>query len=382
MTKTKTKGYTFRRFINDIHLWMGVGSSLILFLVCLSGTIYTFKKEIEQALEPEKFYIKDILPQRKHFKTLIAFTEKETGGRVTRISYHDDLHKPYELQVSMKEEDKRGETYYVNQYTKQILGNGKGPGSDFFMFFFKMHRWLLLDQEVGRPIVGSSTIIFILLTISGLILWLPKKIKGINSFGKGLTIKFSANWKRINHDLHNALGFYSFALILIMAVTGLNWSFEWYKDGMSNLLGAKVFAGRDEEPLQSKKKGAPLPLAEVMRKGDSIFAYRGKTSITLAQDAEAAVEFRKQDAGSFNREATDRVIMDQYSGKVLKKEVFQEKSGREKIAAQIKAIHTGEIYGTFSKALYFIACLMATTLPVTGIFIWLNKMKKPDRKRP
>ncbi|MDR3273390.1 MAG: PepSY domain-containing protein, partial [Flavobacteriaceae bacterium] len=36
----------------------------------------------------------------------------------------------------------------------------------------------------------------------------------------------------------------------------------------------------------------------------------------------------------------------------------------------------GEVFGTFSKILYFLACLIGTSLPVTGTLIWLNKMKK------
>ena len=34
------------------------------------------------------------------------------------------------------------------------------------------------------------------------------------------------------------------------------------------------------------------------------------------------------------------------------------------------------MFNTFSKIIYFITCLIATSLPITGIFIWINKMKK------
>lgn len=380
MTKKNKKGYTFRKFINDVHLWLGVASSLVLFLVCLSGTIYTFRHEIEEMIEPEKFYIETVSGKPIPYAELIEATAKTTGGKVTRISYYNDPHKPYELQVSKSKEDKRGETYYVNPYNGAILGTGKGPATEFFMFFFKMHRWMLLDQSIGRPIVGAATLIFVVLCISGFILWLPKKIKGIKSFKQGLTIKFDAKWKRINHDLHNTLGFYSFILILIMALTGLNWSFEWYKDGLSSVLGAKIFGARDEKKIESTGTGMPLELSEIIRKGDSVFQYKGKTIIGLAKGPTGSVEFRKQDYNNINKDASDKIVFDQYTGHVLKKEVFAEKSTGQKIAAQIKAIHLGEIYGTLSKLLYFIACLIATSLPVTGIFIWINKMKKQNKK--
>ncbi|HXS57859.1 MAG TPA: hypothetical protein VN726_17115, partial [Hanamia sp.] len=41
----------------------------------------------------------------------------------------------------------------------------------------------------------------------------------------------------------------------------------------------------------------------------------------------------------------------------------------------------GSIYGMFTKLLYFFACLIATTLPVTGTIIWINKLKKKKKRK-
>ncbi len=377
-----SKKYTFRKFIRDIHLWLGVGSGIVLFLICLSGTIYTFRHEIEQFLEPEKFEVTKSVSTPLSLALLIEQTEKSTNGTVSRISIYDDEKKPAELQVSMSKEDKRGETYYVNPYTSEILGTGKGPATEFFMFFFKMHRWLLLDQEIGRPIVGVATLIFILLTITGLVLWLPKKIKHWKSLKPGLSIKFSGSWKRINHDLHNVLGFYTFILILIMAFSGLNWSFEWYKEGMSNVLNAKVFGSRDEKKLESVQLPNSTSLAadQIAAVANREFLYNGKLTISLAKGAEGSYEVTKKNDAKFNKEASDKLVIDQYSGKILKKELFANKTLGQKIATQMKAIHLGEIYGSFSKFIYFISCLIATSLPVTGVIIWINKLRKQNKK--
>ena len=377
-----SKKYTFRKFIRDIHLWLGVGSGIILFLICLSGTMYTFRHEVEQFLEPEKFEIEKSGLDPLSLALLIEQTEKSTNGTVSRISIYDDEKKPAELQVSMSKEDKRGETYYVNPYSSEILGTGKGPSTEFFMFFFKMHRWLLLDQEIGRPIVGVATLIFIILTITGLVLWLPTKIKGWKSFKPGFNIKFSSNWKRINHDLHNVLGFYTFILILIMALSGLSWSFEWYKDGLSSALGAKVFGGRDEKKLESVQLPDETSLAadQIAAAANRELLYDGKLTIVLAKGAEGSYEVTKKNDAKFNKEAFDKIVIDQYSGKILKKELFANKTLGQKIASQMKAIHLGEIYGTFSKIIYFITCLIATSLPVTGVIIWINKLRKQNKK--
>jgi uncharacterized iron-regulated membrane protein len=72
--------------------------------------------------------------------------------------------------------------------------------------------------------------------------------------------------------------------------------------------------------------------------------------------------------------------VDQYSGVVTKKEIFKDKPFNERIAGSIKAIHVGNVYGTFTKILYFLACLIATSLPITGTLIWWNKLKKKPKK--
>src|SRR5690606_5921797 len=105
----------------------------------------------------------------------------------------------------------------------------------------------LLDISIGRPIVGVATIIFLILSITGIVLWFPnKKLKKLKwkNLKPGFKIAWRAKWKRINHDLHVTLGFYTAVFLIIMSLTGLFWSFEWYKDAGSAVLGTEVFGGR------------------------------------------------------------------------------------------------------------------------------------------
>ena len=88
----------------------------------------------------------------------------------------------------------------------------------------------------------------------------------------------------------------------------------------------------------------------------------------------------KTKLGFFAPAASDRLTVDPVTGKVMKVDIFSEKPFNERVAGSIKAIHVGNVYGTFTKLIYFLACLIATSLPITGTMIWLNKMKKTKRK--
>lgn len=78
---------------------------------------------------------------------------------------------------------------------------------------------------------------FLLGVITGIFIWFPQKVK---NWKQGLKIKWSGNWKRVNHDLHNTLAFYSLIFLLIMAVTGPFWSYQWYKEGWQKKPGTFI----------------------------------------------------------------------------------------------------------------------------------------------
>jgi uncharacterized iron-regulated membrane protein len=271
----------------------------------------------------------------------------------------------------------RGTTYFVNPYSGNVLGTGETSSSAFFMSMFRLHRWLLLDMEIGRPIVGVATIIFVVIIISGLVIWFPKKIK---NWKQGVSIKTSANWKRVNHDLHNSLGLYSSIFLLIMALTGLTWSFEWYKTGFNNVLG--VSSERKSSKVQSKVKSSSTKasIEECLLNAGKILPYGGDYRIMLPTDSSGTVVVMKTGNSFFATSSADRLSLDQYSAEVLSQELFSEKPFNEQVVASVKALHVGSVYGTFSKIIYFIACLIGTSLPVTGVIIWINKLRKPKKK--
>ncbi len=375
----KKKKYTLRKFINDVHLWLGLGSGIILFLVCLSGTILTFEKEIK-GLFAEGFTVNGTTP-------IIAVEslaeDLKAEGEVMSVTIPHEANKPYEFRVKTSPEDRRGTTYYVNPYTSDAEKVQESSVDKFFMSMFRLHRWLLLDSSIGRPIVGVATIFFFFIAISGIVMWFPKKLKW-KSFKPGLKIKTSGNWKRINHDLHNTLGFYASVFLVVMILTGLCWSFEWYREAGSAVLGTPVFGNRGGGPEFESNDDISVneekSMTEIYRISSRILKYEGDTNISFPNEENPVYNIRKYNAGSWSPVTSDKLVIDR-DGTVLNTEIFADKPLNVQVASLIKPIHTGEIFGLFSKIIYFLACLIATSLPVTGTIIWLNKMKKKRNKK-
>ncbi|MNZ82243.1 hypothetical protein D3C78_1009370 [compost metagenome] len=122
-----------------------------------------------------------------------------------------------------------------------------------------------------------------------------------------------------------------------------------------------------------------ISVEEIMTVVDNELPYKADCYISFTKDSSAIV-VNKTKTGFFALAASDKVQLDRYNGETLKVERFEDKKLNEQIAASIRPLHTGEIYGMFSKILYFISCLIATSLPITGTIIWLNKLKKKPAK--
>src|SRR5690606_14674091 len=139
---------------------------------------------------------------------------------------HEDKGKQGGKEKSEQPRGPRGNSFMIDPYTGKILGDVQGTKTataEFMQAMFSLHRWLLLDKieepifgelenrKLGSYITGTATILFTLGVITGMIIWFPKKLR---SWKQGFKIKWSGNWKRINHDLHNSLGLYSCILLL------------------------------------------------------------------------------------------------------------------------------------------------------------------------
>lgn len=389
-----------RKFFNDVHLWLGLSSGLVVIVICFTGTVYVFNTELTEKAAPHLYKVeRPAGKERIPVDSLMEKIKNESDGTITTITIPADPKRTYQFNVKKKgDENRAGISYMVNPYTGDIVGNSKEKNStkEFMSTMFSLHRWLLLDKvktpiigkvtnrKLGSMITGLATIIFTLGCITGLVIWFPQRMK---NWRQGLRVKWKAGWKRVNHDLHNSLALYAVFFLLLMGLTGPQWSFEWYRTGLQKVLG--TYKSKDAPKESGSKSTLPrsqapfvsLSIADYIKKAEGVLTYPGNYTIALPEDSTATAMISKTKTGFFAPAAGDRLIMDRYTGEILKTDIFKDKPFNERVAGSIKAIHVGNVYGTFTKIIYFIACLIATSLPVTGTMIWLNKLKKKRRRK-
>lgn len=110
--------------------------------------------------------------------------------------------------------------------------------SDFFLNVMRLHRWLLDapaakgEMSAGKMVVGISVVAMILILISGILLWW---IRARHNIKRNLSISISNGSHKFLSDLHTSGGIYAVLFLLIMAFTGLTWSFGWYREWFYSL---------------------------------------------------------------------------------------------------------------------------------------------------
>jgi uncharacterized iron-regulated membrane protein len=205
---------SLKSWIAKIHLWL------------VTGCIYAFQSEIQGLTQPYRY----VEPRQVEVLPPSQIKEKADealpGKHLHAVLYPTPDRAAQAIYYSY--EDHYYYFVYVNQYTGEIQ-KVKDEFSDFFRIVLDGHFYLWLPPEVGQPVVASFTLVFLFMVISGIILWWPKKKKGIK---KSFTIKWDGRWRRKNYDLHQVLGFYMMIFALVFALTGLVWGFTWFRDGI------------------------------------------------------------------------------------------------------------------------------------------------------
>ncbi len=366
---------TFKKSIRKIHLWLGLASGLIIVFLGITGCILAFQREVEDVTQDYRF----VRAESKEFMApsklqSIAMTALP-GKEVHAVAYEGKDKAATVIFFALEPEYYYN--VYLNPYTGEVL-KVKNMDRDFFRVVLMGHFYLWLPEQIGQPIVASATLIFVIMLISGIILWWPKNKAATK---QRFTIKWSAKWRRKNYDLHNVLGFYASWVAIILGLTGLIWGFEWFAKSVYGIAGGKgsiVY----EEPISdtAKKINLAQPAIDVVWQKMKA-NYPNAEVIEVhppVTDASPIAANANPDASTYWK--ADYIFYDQYTLEELPAKSIYGRLAKASLADKVLRmnydVHTGAIIGIAGKILMFFASLIAASLPITGFYIWRGRNKK------
>lgn len=363
-----------KRFFQTLHKALGLVAGLFISILCLTGAIMIFQDDVREAIFPERYFRpssdnRSPLP----ITTIISKVNTEVGeDKIASIEISADTTRNYILAPEGKGKPK----YFVDPYSGDIKGVMNPKDSDFFGYALKLHRWLLTSPDSwGKKVTGAATLLFVFILISGIIYWWPKGVKQLKA---RLQVKTNANSHRLTVDLHASLGIYASIVLLLMALTGLTWSYPWYRSGLYAILGiespkesakpeGKKDKGEKKQEHQTNEEVTPFDwdnaYAQVAARHDKYRNIRieiGKASVARANNFG-------------NPRAADSYKLDKQTGEIKSFEAYESQPEASRARGWIYGLHTGLWGGIITRILYFVVCILGASFPITGYIIYAKK---------
>ncbi len=363
-----------------IHLWLSVPVGLIITVICLTGAALVFERDITESFNPELYkvtYTEGETPLSP--SELVECIRRQVPDSLELLSLQLPGERDAACMVAFKNTGKR--LLSVNPYTGEV--NGWTKSYSFFQTMRKLHRWLMDPpaykgaKSVGKAIVGVTTLVMVVILISGVVIWVPRTHKALKN---RLAVSCTKGWRRFWYDSHVSLGIYATLFLLVMALTGLTWSFQWYRTAAYGLFG--VSTARPAMPtsqLRDKGKTAEKTTFDyaVWDNVVSELQARYPSYATLSLTTTGKGQVNKSD----NMRGSDVVSFDVKTGKIKTITAYSDVPRNQKMKGWFYAFHTGSWGGMTTKVLYFLAAFIGGILPLSGYYLWLKKKRFSKNKQ-
>lgn len=354
-----------RRLVRRIHLVAGLTVGLLLVSAGLTGSVLVFREELDVLLHPELLRVEPG-PERVPLDRVVA---------AARAAYPDERPSYIQLprsprathEVVMTGEDPL--QVYVDPYRGTVLG-ARRESETLPNLLFRWHTSLLAG-ETGEKVMGTAALLLLVLVASGVVVWWPGMRSGVRRFCEACMVKRCANWRRINFDLHRAVGIWSALFLTVTAVTGASLVFhDAFMAGLDRVTGSPP---RPTPPVLTPVAGAePLPLDDLVRQAGA--AVGGvATYLTLPAKEGAPLTVRKKVPAELHPNGRNFIYLHPQTGEVLEVEDALRAPAGTRAYNVLYPVHIGRWGGLWSKIAYTLLGLSPLTLFASGCIMWWNR---------
>jgi uncharacterized iron-regulated membrane protein len=373
--------FRYREIIMKIHQWLGLSSGLLVFLISISGVIYTFHEEIFDTIHAGSIHVESSGQPALPLDSLYINVQNDLGKQypITYVNAYKEKDLAWQFRAYYFNPEKI--TYFfwceydyllhVNPYTGEIIKKINYK-YEFFQLVKMFHWSFWLRTDLGQPIVGWTVILFLVCLFAGVLWWWPRKSK----FKKR---HFTIRWKGISlviyRDLHVVAGIFSLPVMVILALTGMVWAFKWFM-ALVYFAANLSFTSPVQPPGKPSVAGHILPDAYETIYRQSRILHPDAWSIAVYganTENNTIATYVKNRKGVYYDASLE--TWDATRGEILTSRAFEKQNRGEKIISMNYDIHTGAVLGIWGKILIFFAGIVAAALPVTGFIVWLKKYR-------
>lgn len=384
-----------KKMLFQIHWFFGISAGLILSLMGITGAIYSYEQQILKWINPDSYVVQ--VEQREKLtpaEIYQNFHQQYPDTEINSISIAAAENASSTVNI-VKEGQRRGYNILINPYSAAELPAIQGR--EFFAFIQQLHRNLTVGP-LGKQLTGACTLILIFFVLSGLYLRWPKR----HSLKQWLFVKPKLNGRNFIWDLHAVVGTWVVIFYLIFAMTGLYWSYGWWRDGMFKVLGVEQNqpeqgkGGAAEKRGEQRKRGGaehtnqehkpeiqPQYIQSTLTRAwpdfNQHFAQQySSVTFELPKQADGRMKLVFVDAEIQHERARNNANYDIKTGAFSNIALYEDKKLNEKIMSSMLPVHRGSFFGPVWQ---FMAMLASLSMPLFFITGWLLYLKRREQKR-
>lgn len=377
-------GHHIKAALHQIYSIAGLVLALLLALIALTGAIMSFEDEIGDHLNSG---IMQVAPRQAPAlmpdELVARLKAGQDLGKVSAVTLSSDPAAAVRVRFARDEQGARPTSLYVDPYDARVLGAPRGE--EFFATVRRLHRWLLIPGDAkgwGRQITGIAALGLIVMLISGLVLRWPRRAGSVKMW---LKPNLGLSGRGLHRSLHAVIGTWVLPVYLVMTLTGLWYSFDWYKDGVVWLLSRPEVAAAKMQPKMSAKVPRPSARPEPAQPIGFDQAWTtlqheegkhfSRALLTLPAGPGTVIRIRSWPKDSTLDTTRDEFRVDAVTGQVISAERYADKTLGQKIIANVLDIHRGAFLGWPGKLAFMIAAALMPLFSVTGILLYLSRRR-------
>lgn len=369
----------FRKILFWSHLVAGLIGGIVIFIMCVTGALLSFEKDIPAYFERDMRYVSNSgNAQKLTLQEILAkVSEAKPKAKPASISVTNEPDAAWQVSLG------RDGQVFVNPYTGEITGEGATGWRDFFSSMRELHRYVMLsgdNRPHGKAITGACNLMFLFLAISGIYIWFPRRLS-LKHFKAALTMRWKVKGKARDFNWHTVLGFWTSLILIILTLTATVISYQWANNLLYTLTGNEIPKPQQQTlPQNEEKPGLPENLNEIWLRSENQSPKWKSISLRLPIEKDSAV-FTIDEGIYWNIFGRSTLTIDTKTGEVAKWETYGEQNSARQLRSWFRFTHTGETGGFIGQVIGFIACIIGAVLVWTGTSLairrfWHWKSKK------
>jgi uncharacterized iron-regulated membrane protein len=394
--ETKQPNTSLYRTVWRWHFYAGIIFAPLFIILAVTGSIYLFKPQIEQFLYQDYQVVTplgDRLPASQQIENV-----KELYPDAVVTKYHPGENASRSSEVSITS-NKESLTIFMDPYTGKSIGELNDE--DRIMDKIEEIHGELMAGTLGDRIVELAACWAVVLIVSGIYLWYPKKKQSLSGV---LFPRLNKGKHIFRRDLHAVPAFWITAGMLFLIMTGLPWSGFWGNNfqllatnsgsgyppsiwtGSAPTSSIKTKDIADvpwaaenlDVPLSDIQGFIPLSIDDVVTIATREGMYPSY-SINIPQETDGVYTL-----SAFPPKAQDEatIHIDQYSGAVLADYRYDHYGLIGKIVAWGITLHKGTQFGLINQIISLLICLGITLVVCSGFYLWWKRKPKKSLGAP